>query len=176
MTETDPNGIDTHASGAKLDDGKPRMSMVLKQFPLALRAVTIVGMDGAKKYSWGGWRQVKDGIERYGNALLRHVLPDDGNYCSKSKTLHAAHEAWNALATLEKILEEGIPLKCKPLVSTQKPQVLNLEEVPNLFTSAPVVTQEKSKAGDSESIHSPERYESRIKLDERSESISETAR
>lgn len=101
MTERDPNGLDSHQPGTKLDANKP-MAGVLHDFSLALGAVALVGDFGAKKYSRGGWQHVPNGQERYTDAFWRHLLasrheeldPDSG-------MAHAAHLAWNALAALE---------------------------------------------------------------------------
>ncbi len=63
--ETDPNGRDPHQSGAKLDAGKNRLSLVMHGFPRALQAVGHVATYGAEKYTPNGWRDVPNGIERY---------------------------------------------------------------------------------------------------------------
>ena len=92
--------IDPHVPGAKLDHDKPRASLVLKDFSLALIEVCKVGSIGAAKYSDHGWLSVENGIERYESALLRHLL-DRREIDEESGLLHAAHAAWNALAVLE---------------------------------------------------------------------------
>jgi hypothetical protein len=93
-------GVDPHVPGAKLDQEKPRASLVLKDFSLALIEVCKVGTMGAAKYSDHGWLSVENGIERYESALLRHLL-DRREVDDESGLLHAAHAAWNALAVLE---------------------------------------------------------------------------
>lgn len=107
--ERDPNGLLPSAPGAKLDAGKARAGLVLLDFALALEAVAQVGTFGADKYTPHGWLSVPAGIERYTDALFRHLLaeatavtgvgplatdPDSG-------LAHAAHAAWNALARLQ---------------------------------------------------------------------------
>ena len=88
-----------HEPGAKLDHDKPRCSLVLGAFAPALIEVAKVGTYGAKKYTEHGWKLVPNGIERYKDALYRHLLaeelidPDSG-------LPHMAHVAWNALAVL----------------------------------------------------------------------------
>lgn len=108
MSEKDPQGIDQHSPGAKLDSGKNRLGLVLGGFSLALQEVGKVGTFGANKYTDNGWKEVVGGIERYGDAQLRHKLselageevdPDSG-------FLHAAHDAWNSLARLELMLRD----------------------------------------------------------------------
>jgi hypothetical protein len=108
MSEHDPTGRSAHEPGAKLDAGKPRAGLVLGGFSRALVAVSEVGTFGAAKYTPNGWRSVPSGVERYTDALWRHVLLEhqgletDGD----SQLLHAAHAAWNALARLELILSD----------------------------------------------------------------------
>ena len=104
--EIDPNGLDVHTPGAKLDAGKPRAGMVLGGFANALEEVVRVGTFGAEKYSDHGWVHVVDGEARYTDAMLRHLIKEwmgealdpDTDLC------HAAQVAWNALARLELML------------------------------------------------------------------------
>lgn len=106
--ETDPNGIQPGEPGAKLDAGKVRAAQLLGQFSRALSAVAEVGEFGANKYVLGGWQEVSDGINRYENAQLRHWLKRQSGELndSDSQLLHKAHEAWNALASLELYLRQ----------------------------------------------------------------------
>ena len=101
--EFDPNGIDAHAPGAKLDAGKLRPHLVLSGFAFAIEQVVKVGTDGAAKYSDNGWREVPDGAERYAEALERHLMKfRQGEIMDKqSGSPHLAHVAWNTLAVLE---------------------------------------------------------------------------
>ena len=105
---TDPNGIDQHAPGAKLDKGKPRHGLVLGAFANALTEVAKVGTFGANKYSDNGWLSVPNGLARYTDAMLRHHFAEaGGEELDKDSGLrHAAHLAWNALAVLELALRE----------------------------------------------------------------------
>ena len=105
-TEQDPNGLDQHTKGAKLDMGKPRVSLVLGGFARALTEVAKVGTYGAKKYTDNGWMEVPNGVERYTDALLRHQLAElTGEENDQDTELsHAAHLAWNALARLDLML------------------------------------------------------------------------
>lgn len=106
--EADPTGRDPHAPGAKLDAGKLRPTLVIRDMARALEAVIKVATDGANKYTPGGWLEVPNAKERYEDADLRHMLkrfkgePVDAD----SKSLHLAHNAWNALAKLELHLRE----------------------------------------------------------------------
>jgi hypothetical protein len=107
--EIDPTGRAAHDAGAKLDKGKPRAGLVLLGFARALKAVTEVGTFGAAKYSDNGWKQVPAGIDRYTDAMLRHLLAEGaGDVLDEdSGLLHAAHSAWNALARLELMLNNA---------------------------------------------------------------------
>lgn len=106
MNDTDPNGTAQHDAGAKLDAGKPDLSLLL-MFGQALSAVGQVGTFGANKYTRGGWLCVPEGEHRYTAALMRHLLAEGDSYLDKEMRLpHAAAVAWNALARLELILRE----------------------------------------------------------------------
>ena len=106
--------MDQHKPGAKLDQTKPRTSLVLGDFANALEYVSKVGTIGANKYTEHGWLEVENGFERYSNAMLRHWLKEhQGELLDKELTdmakediPHAACVAWNALARLELILKE----------------------------------------------------------------------
>lgn len=106
--EADPTGRDPHQAGAKLDAGKAEFDYVLGYFPKALAAVNEVADYGAKKYTPGGWVTVPDGVKRYSNAGVRHRIArmTGESHDKDTKLLHAAHEAWNALAVLELLLKE----------------------------------------------------------------------
>ena len=106
--ERDPNGRPPDRPGAKLDAGKPRVGLVLGGFARALRAVAEVGTYGAVKYSDDGWLHVPDGVDRYTDALGRHLLAEaTGERCDpESELRHASHAAWNALARLDLMVRE----------------------------------------------------------------------
>jgi hypothetical protein len=110
VAEEDPNGINQHDPGAKLDKGKNRVALVLSGFSNAIEEVSKVGTYGAEKYSPNGWEKVDNGLERYDNAMLRHWLAEKRGEESDPDTelLHAAHAAWNSLAYLELKLREKI--------------------------------------------------------------------
>lgn len=106
--ESDPLGRSAHTPGAKLDAGKNRLGLVLGDFARALTEVGRVGTYGANKYTDRGWVSVPNGVDRYTDALYRHLMreaigedvdPDTGIH-------HAAHAAWNALARLDLLIRE----------------------------------------------------------------------
>lgn len=101
------------AKGVKLDAGKPAVVRgCLSYFPLALKAVAAVSEFGATKYTWDGWESVENGVERYTEALGRHLLDIKKGVDTDSGLSHRAHLAWNALASLELAAREameGVP-------------------------------------------------------------------
>jgi len=56
--------------GRKFDQGKPRYGLLP---PLALQEMARVLTHGAEKYDAGNWKHVPDSLERYFDALQRHV-------------------------------------------------------------------------------------------------------
>jgi len=95
--------------GVKGDTGKPPIFQgVLNLFPNAVEAVADVSAFGAKKYSWNNWKNVDDGVNRYTDAMIRHLLKESKGELLDAETnlLHACSVAWNALARLELMLIE----------------------------------------------------------------------
>lgn len=104
--------------GARKDDsGKaPVYAGFLAYFPRAARAVALVSAAGYEKYGeWAGWRRVPDGRRRYTDAMARHMLNEatgkvydmvDDMGQPGTRCLEAAMVAWNALARLDKMLED----------------------------------------------------------------------
>lgn len=105
---------DKRSGGAiKLDGGKaPIYRGCLGYFPRAISAVATVSAFGASKYAWNGWRGVDDGVNRYTDAMVRHLgYEAEGEVLDPDSGLrHAAHAAWNALARLELLLSQEEPL------------------------------------------------------------------
>lgn len=116
-SEYDLLNIPQHEPGAKLDQDKPDLSLLV-DFAEALEEVALVGTYGMVKYSRGGWLKVPNGIVRYTAALLRHLFKrekydTDPWYDTpkglpfKGRVRHDAQVAWNSLARLQRaILEE----------------------------------------------------------------------
>lgn len=92
--------------GTKYDDGKLRLAEMMTDFGVAMEELCKVWEYGAAKYEKSNWKQVKDpdggyGIDRYTNAMLRHLMAERYDmYDDESHLLHAAHIAFNALARL----------------------------------------------------------------------------
>lgn len=106
--ELDPTGRAAHTPGAKLDAGKNRIGLVLHGFARALQEVSRVGTYGARKYSPNGWKAVPDAYDRYTDAMYRHLLSEAAGETLDPETqiAHAAHAAWNALARLDRVLQD----------------------------------------------------------------------
>lgn len=102
----DQNGEGKGGPGLKDDGGKVMASLPFIYFPKALTLVAEVATMGAKKYSVGGWRTVPDGLQRYTDAMYRHLLQwSETEKDEESGLPHLAHAAWNALAVLQMIEE-----------------------------------------------------------------------
>lgn len=107
FTNDDPSKIGEGA--IKYDGGKPcTFRGVVQYFPRAITAVAEISTFGAKKYAWNGWEAVEDGINRYSDAMVRHLFKEGTGEVQDpdSGLLHAAHTAWGALARLELMLRE----------------------------------------------------------------------
>ncbi len=106
--------------GQKFDGGKPPVHQGFEAyFPNAILAVASISQYGANKYKVSyedkNWKRVEGAEGRYKDAKGRHQLyPSvltEGMYDNESHLLHAAHEAWNAMAVLQLLLEKGTPLR-----------------------------------------------------------------
>ena len=100
------------SEGIKYDTGKPRVGEMVKDFGPSILEVSKVWAFGADKYSKSNWKLVKNGEDRYTNALLRHLIAEEDNELDEeSNLLHATHVAWNALARLWFILNRSKPIE-----------------------------------------------------------------
>lgn len=84
--------------GMKHDSGKIKAA-ILAEFQKALMAVAEVGTFGANKYSRGNWVHVDKAVERYTDAMWRHLLQEGDD--PESGLPHFHHFVWNALAVLQ---------------------------------------------------------------------------
>lgn len=94
----------------KYDSGKsPVFRGAISYFPVAISGVATVSAFGASKYAWKGWEHVTDGINRYTDAMVRHLIQEAaGEIVDPDSGLpHAWHVAWNALARAELIMRDG---------------------------------------------------------------------
>lgn len=92
--------------GVKYDEGKPRLGEMMVDFAVPMRELARVWEFGANKYEKSNWKKVDNAIDRYTNAMLRHLLAEGTNLVDEeSKLLHASHIAFNALARLYFIID-----------------------------------------------------------------------
>jgi len=91
----------------KFDGGKLLAHIIFEDFPDAIKEVVRVATFGAKKYERSSWKTVSNGLQRYSDAKARHFLEAAAGVelDEESGLDHLAHEAWNALATLQLKLE-----------------------------------------------------------------------
>lgn len=108
-SEKDPNGLDQHAPGAKLDAGKVMPWLCVAGFSRALAAVADVTTKGARKYTPNGWANVDQGEHRYMEAAMRHLLAlgRGEQFDADTGCMHKAQIAWNLLASLELELRQA---------------------------------------------------------------------
>lgn len=91
----------------KYDAGKsPIFKGCLAYFPRAMEGIATISSFGATKYAWNGWLHVPDGVDRYTNALVRHLTAEGKGQIldEESRLPHHLHALWNAAARSELIL------------------------------------------------------------------------
>ncbi|WWO60298.1 hypothetical protein [Xanthomonas phage SB4] len=94
--------------GMKFDAGKPQPMLLIGGMPSALEGISAVLAFGAEKYEAHSWRTVPNGMERYSNAMFRHLFKwlrgeelDD-----ESGLHHLDHAATNLLFIRELVAQE----------------------------------------------------------------------
>lgn len=88
-------------TGIKYDKNKLRLAEMFIDFCIPMEELCKVWEFGANKYKKSNWKKLEDPINRYTNALLRHLIAEEKEtYDTESTYLHAAHIAFNALARL----------------------------------------------------------------------------
>ena len=121
-----------HQKGVKDDSGKV-LGGVIGDFGLALMEVGKIGTYGANKYTRGGWQSVPDGMQRYEDAMWRHLLcAAEEGVDPESGYEHELHMVWNALAKLElrirdnnkndnttRSISEGVSGTCQPTLPSR---------------------------------------------------------
>lgn len=119
--------------GTKYDNGKLRLAEMIIDFRVAMEELCKVWEFGANKYEKSNWKKLANPVDRYTNAMLRHLLAEETNLVDdESNLLHAAHIAFNALARLYFIARNK---KIDKKVDTTLQQFYELKE-------GQVVTQE----------------------------------
>lgn len=98
-----------NGTGKKYDNGKPMAGTLTDVFSRALMAVGACIEYGTHKYpDPKNWQLVDNGIKRYRDAMVRHLLKYNAGIDKDEETKlpHLAHMAWNALAILELYMQE----------------------------------------------------------------------
>ena len=107
---TSDDAVKVAVGAFKKDEGKaPIYNGFIKYFPRAIEAVANISQFGYEKYgTWGGWLGVENGLARYQDAKCRHMIDEakGEDKAKDSQLLHAAHEAWGAMAKLELLLRK----------------------------------------------------------------------
>ena len=101
--------FDDNQEGKKYDNGKPMAGTLTDVFSRALMAVGACIEYGTHKYpDPKNWQLVDNGIKRYRDAMIRHLLKYNAGIDKDGETKlpHLAHMAWNALAILELYMQE----------------------------------------------------------------------
>lgn len=96
-------------TGKKYDNGKPMAGTLTDVFSRALMVVGACIEYGTHKYpDPKNWQLVDNGIKRYRDAMVRHLLKYNAGIDKDEETKlpHLAHMAWNALAILELYMQE----------------------------------------------------------------------
>lgn len=94
-------GVSLNTPGVK-DDKNKVMGALVGDFGLALLKVAELGTFGADKYTRGGWKDVPDGVQRYDDAMWRHLLKSNTEVIDPETGIeHEVAVLWNALAKLE---------------------------------------------------------------------------
>lgn len=94
----------------KHDGGKPKLNrFFIQQFPLSMAAISHVMELGAERYTYRGWQNTENGIERYTDALVRHLWTEVFEHWNEEdKCSHSTQVAVNALIRLELELREQL--------------------------------------------------------------------
>lgn len=96
-------------TGKKYDNGKPMVGTLTDVFSRALMAVGACIEYGTHKYpDPKNWQLVDNGIKRYRDAMVRHLLKYNAGIDKDEETglPHLAHMCWNALVILELYMQE----------------------------------------------------------------------
>ena len=142
--------------GTKYDNGKLRLAEMIIDFKIPMEELCKVWEFGANKYEKSNWKKLQNPVDRYTNAMLRHLLAEETNLVDdESKLLHAAHIAFNALARLyfivrnkdvdtSKVVTQD-PLDCGVFISPPIESTNKLEIKPGTIT--PMEWSEGGKHG-----------------------------
>lgn len=96
-------------NGLKFDKAKPMAGTLTDVFSRALMAIGACIEFGTHKYpDPKNWQLVDNGIKRYRDAMIRHLLKYNAGIelDEESNLPHLAHMCWNALAILELYMQQ----------------------------------------------------------------------
>lgn len=100
--------------GKKYDSGKSMVGALCRVFPRALLGVGQCIRFGQTKYpNPKNWSLVEDGLNRYTDSLMRHLLKmfAGQDIDPETKLPHIFHVCWNALAISEFYIKEHAELE-----------------------------------------------------------------
>lgn len=127
--------------GTKYDNGKLRLAEMIIDFRIAMEELCKVWEFGANKYEKSNWKKLANPVDRYTNAMLRHLLAEETNLVDdESNLLHAAHIAFNALARLyfiarNKKVDKNVDTKLKHFYELKEGQVVTQEDLTKFLKS-----------------------------------------
>lgn len=99
----DKSNVLDKSESFKLDSGKPRIGLVLREVPYAIEKLgTVLGF-GAEKYSVGNWRGLEDINGRFLDSMMRHLVAyhKGEKVDPESGESHLAHAFFNLAILLE---------------------------------------------------------------------------
>lgn len=100
--------------GVKYNEGKPKLSLLMRQFPDAMRAIVTRAEYGHQKYlkydaNYDNWRNVDDPINTYVDAGLRHLTEHvEGKEMDENGQPHMWAAIWNMMAAGQLVEEERL--------------------------------------------------------------------
>ena len=123
--------------GTKYDNGKLRLAEMIIDFKTPIEELCKVWEFGANKYEKSNWKKLANPIDRYTNAMLRHLLAEETNLVDdESGLLHAAHIAFNALARLHFIARnKDVNANLGHFYELKEGQVVTQEDIKNFIKS-----------------------------------------
>ena len=114
-------------SGKKYDGEKPPVVRgFLHYFPRSIKAISLASQYGLEKYDLEyedrNFMSLDPGrlLDADGRHLLDEII--EGPYDSETGLLHAVHHAWEALARLEVLLEDGVPVRMPSVEEVDGPE------------------------------------------------------
>lgn len=115
FNESEPKyDLTDDGKGKKYDSGKSMVGTLCRVFPRALLGIGQCIRFGQSKYpNPKNWSLVEDGLNRYTDSLMRHLLKmfAGQDIDPETKLPHIFHVCWNALAISEFYIKEHTELE-----------------------------------------------------------------